>query len=105
VGRSRNGRVVERRRVCLWEPNRGRTASLEDLPVWQSRTTSPTIAFPASTSKVLLAFLLVPLELPITEVVEDWGEGGNLIQGTSSSDIETGEEGSSQVLVLEAQTL
>ena len=66
---------------------------------------SSMIAFPASTSKIFLAFLFVPLELLVAEVVEDRGEGGNLIQGASSGDVETGEEGSSQVLVLETQTL
>jgi len=51
--------LFERRRVCLWEPNRWRTERLEDFSVWQGHTTSPAISFPAPTSKVLLAFLFV----------------------------------------------
>ena len=95
-------RVVECGSVCLREANRWCTVGLEDFSIRQSGTTSSTIAFPAPTSKVLLAFLFVPLDLPVAEVVEDRGKGGDLIQGAGSGDIEAGEEGSSQVLVLES---
>jgi len=97
----RNSRIVERGRVCLWEANRWCTVGLEDFSIRQCGTTSSAIAFPAPTSKILLAFLFVPLDLPVAEVVKDRGEGGDLIQGAGSGDIEAGEEGSSQILVLE----
>ena len=92
MGWGRNSRVAESRCIRLWETNRWCTVSLEDFSIWQSGTTSSAVAFPAPTSKILLAFLFVPLELPIAEVVEDWGEGGDLIQGAGSGNIETGEE-------------
>jgi hypothetical protein len=35
---------------------------------------SSTIAFSAATSEILLTLLLVPLEFPVPEVIEDRGE-------------------------------
>jgi hypothetical protein len=74
VGWSRDGRVVERRRVDLWEPNGRCAASLENFSIRQSDTTSSTVAFPAPTSEILFAFLLAPLELAIAEIIEDRGK-------------------------------
>ena len=42
---------------------------------------------------------------PVAQVIEDRGEGTNLVQAAGSRNIEAGKEGGSQVFVLETQTL